>query len=249
MKITTQIEYLQPPEKLADGFLSFAKEVNQKCIERGVKFTIEEITDLFNHSLPGKIRANFLIWIIDVNRVIEAINLIQSDLSELRNDKNSLKGNPVIRSEFLFQAFFGEFFRIRELSKSFIKYLYSEKILNKKEKATFIDFYFQGFDWVYELRNSFVHQGMSFKNYDIQLNLSTFKDLSTKEKEKFEALLKQANTRENTVEIQCALYMNFIFEIMGSYNEFQNLVNNVLADLIFSFEELNLHIEFTENDN
>lgn len=249
MEIISYLEYIQPPEKLAEGFLHFAKEIEQKTIENDTKFSIEEIVDLLNNSLPGKTRANFLLWIGELNEIIESINLILSDLSDLRNNKSSLKGNPVIRSEFLFQAFFGEFFRIREMSKSFIKYLSSEKMFNKKSKEMIVNSYFQKFEWVYEVRNNFIHQGMKFKDFDVNLDLSLFDDLSIEEREKFITLLNTSNTRENTVEIQCALYMKLILEIMKIHFDFQISLNNLLADLILLFEKNNLNITVTENKN
>ena len=123
MSKITEIRKIQPPNQLASGFLTFAQEVNQKSIDLNTKFTEEEISNIFNNSFPGKIRANFLLWVGDLNRIIEGINLILSDLSDLKNDRNALKGNPITRSELLIQSFFGEFFRIRETSKLFLKLL------------------------------------------------------------------------------------------------------------------------------
>jgi len=123
----------------------------------------------------------------------------------LREDKNSLKGNPIVRSELLIQAFFGEFFRMKEISKIFIKLLTTEKVLNNKNKETFVDFYFKMFDKIYEIRNMFIHQGLSFKNDEVSIDKSFLDDLSLEEREKFVSMINKSNTRENTVEIQCAI--------------------------------------------
>ncbi len=70
MKIVSQVEILQPPDQLSEGFLGFAKEVHQKHIDKGIKFSLEELTDFFTNSFPGRIRANFLLWIKDLNNFI-----------------------------------------------------------------------------------------------------------------------------------------------------------------------------------
>lgn len=230
------------------GFLDFANEVKRKCDAKGAKFTEEEIAEIFNNSFSGKIRANFFLWIGDLDRIIDGINIILEDLSGLRSDKSSLKGNPVVRSELLFQSFFGEFFRLRELSKIFIKLLTNEKVLNNKAKETFVGFYFQAFDHVYEIRNMFIHQGLSFKYDEVAIDKSFFDSLSSEEKDRFISILKESNTRENTVEIQCTIYMKFIINTMEKYIEFQELLNNVLADLIISYEKKALTIT-VENNN
>ena len=112
----TEIRPVKIPEQLLSGFLEFAKEVNRKSVERGIKFTEEQMTEIFNNSFSGKVRAIFFLHIGDINRILEGIQLIYDDLSELKKNRDAFKGNPVIRSELLFQSFFNEFFRIRELS-------------------------------------------------------------------------------------------------------------------------------------
>ena len=242
------IEFLQPPEQLMSGFLDFAKEVKQKCDERGAKFSEDELAELFNGSFPGKVRANFFLWVGDLNTIIEGINIILSDLNDIRNDRNSLKGNPVVRSELLLQAFFGEFFKIRENSKIFIKILTQFGVLNNKNKNTFVGFYYKAFDWVYEIRNLMIHQGASIKNDNLEIDFNFLEDIEDSEKTKFLGLLKESNTRENTVEIQCAIYMKLINGIMKNYIAFQSYFNKVLADLIISYEKLALDIKIVEND-
>ncbi|MBJ7881628.1 hypothetical protein [Gelidibacter salicanalis] len=241
------IRNLQPPNQLAEGFLKFAKEVNQKSIDLNTKFSEEEICDIFNNSFPGKIRANFLLWIGDLNKIISGINIILSDLSDLENNKKSLKGNPVSRSEFLFQVFFGEFFRIRETSKIFIKILTKEKVLNNKGKKSVTEFYFIAFKKMYEIRNMFIHEGLSFKDYDIEFGKEFYEILSKDEQEKFMKLIKESNTRENTIEIQCAIYIKFINKIMSDFLEFQDLLSNLLADLIIEYEGKALKITVANN--
>lgn len=243
-----KIEIIQPPKKLASGFLDFAKEVKKKSDARGAKFSAEEMAELFNESFSGKIRANFILWIGDLNRIIDGINIILTDLSDLRADRNSLKGAPIIRSELLFQSFFGEFFRLREISKIFIKLLTKEKVLNNKAKETFVGFYFQAFDDIYEIRNLFIHQGLSFNDEGIPINESFFNKLAIEEKEKFIKILEQSNTRENTVEIQCAIYVEFIIRTMKRYVEFQSVLNSELANLILSYEKKAMTITVENSD-
>lgn len=240
------IEYLQPPEQLLSGFLDFAKDVHQKSLDKG-KLSEEELSEIFENIFSGRVRAKFFLWITDLNKIIDVINIILCDLSELRKDRNSLKGDPVVRSEFLFQAFFGEFFKIREISKIFIKYLMKEGVLNSKLKETFVDSYFKGFDYVYQVRNRIVHLGSSIKDQDYDLDFSFLEELTKDERGKFISLIKESNTRENTVEIQCAIYMKSILGAMKSYIGFQNILNGLLADFIISYERLNLKITISEN--
>lgn len=249
MRENTEISILQPPKQLMSGFLDFAKEIHQQSINKGSKFSEEELAEIFNNSFSGQVRATFFLWIGDLNRIINGINIILSDLSELRKDKNSLKGNPVIRSEFLLQAFFGEFFRIREVSRIFIKYLNKVEVLDNKHKETFVEFYFTAFNWVYEARNRIVHLGVNLNEEAINIDYSFLNDLDSKEKQKFISLIQESNTRENTIEIQCAIHMKIIRTIMNQYVGFQQTLNNVLADLIISFEKLNLSIMVSKNDN
>jgi hypothetical protein len=246
-----EIRHISISEQLFLGFLDFAKKVKQQSEEIGVKFTPEELAEVFNNSFSGKIRANFFLHIGDINRIIDGIQLIYDDLSELRKDKFSLKGNPIIRSELLFQCFFNEFFRIRETSKIFIKLLQNESVLTKKSKEQFIDFYFTAFDLAYEIRNSFVHKGTRFKDDEDSIPLETnfFDGLQPSEREKFISLIDESNTRENTVEIQCAIYMKFINYIMKTYIEFQELLNGFYADLIVLYEEKVLTITVDHNIN
>lgn len=61
-------------------------------------------------------------------------------------------------------------------------------------------------------------------------------------------LIKELNTRENTVEIQCAVWMKIIQAIMNNYIAFQKLLNNTLAELIIAFKKMNLHITVSKND-
>ena len=230
------------------GFLDFANEIKQKSEDKGAKFSEQEIEEIFNNSFPGKIRANFFLWVGDLNNIIDGVNLILSDLFDLREDRDSLKGNPVVRSELLVQAFFGEFFRMKEISKIFIKLLTTEKVLNNKNKETFVDFYFKMFDKTYEIRNMFVHQGLSFKNDNVSIDKSFFDDLSLEEREKFVSMINKSNTRENTLEIQCAIFIEFINRTMNRFIEFQEMLNGVLADLIILYEKKVLTIKVIRND-
>ena len=124
-----------------------------------------------------------------------------------------------------------------EISKIFLKLLTKEKVLSNKVKETFIEFYFQAFDDIYEIRNKFIHQGLSFKNEEVIIDKSFLDNLSVIEREKFISLIKESNTRENTVEIQCAIYMKFIINTMEKFIEFQEMLNNILADSIISYEK------------
>ncbi len=248
MTDSMEIRYIQQPKQLMSGFLDFANEIKQKCDDKGAKFSEEEIVKIFNNSFPGKIRANFFLWIGDLNKVIQGVNVILSDLSDLRKDKNSLKGNPVVRSELLVQTFFGEFFRMKEISKIFIKTLTTEKVLNNKNKETFVDYYFKMFDKIYEIRNMFIHQGLSFKNDEVRIDKTFLDNLSLEEREKFVSMLNKANTKENTVEIQCAVHMEFIYNTMNRFIEFQEMLNGVLADLIILYEKKVLTIKVNRNN-
>ncbi|MFA6150525.1 MAG: hypothetical protein WC716_04325 [Chitinophagaceae bacterium] len=248
MQENTEISIFQPPKQLMSGFLDFAKEVHRQSLDKGGKLAEEELAEIFNSTFSGQVRATFFLWIGDLNKIIDVVNIVLSDLSELRKDKNSLKGNPVRRSEFLLQAFFGEFFRIREISKIFIKYLNKVEVLDNKHKETFVEFYFTAFDWVYEVRNRMVHLGVNLKEEGINIDYSFLNDLDNGEKQKFISLIQESNTRENTVEIQCAIYIKLIITVMNHYFSFQQTLNNVLADLIISFEKLNLSITVSKND-
>lgn len=247
MNKAIEIRNIQPPSQLHEGFLKFAQEVNKKSIDLNTKFTEEEICDIFNNSFPGKIRANFFLWVGDLNRIIEGINLILSDLTDLKENRNSLKGNPVTRSELLIQSFFGEFFRIRETSKIFLKLLNKEKVLNKKTKELIVETYFIVFDKIYEIRNLFVHQNLGFKDFDVNIGADFLELFDKEEQERFISILNEANTRENTIEMQCALYIKFIEHIMCSYVEFQEKLNGFLADLIILYEKEVMKITVAKN--
>ena len=233
----TEIRPVKIPEQLLSGFLEFAKEVNRKSVERGIKFTEEQLTEIFNNSFSGKVRAIFFLHIGDINRILEGIQLIYDDLSELKKNRDAFKGNPVIRSELLFQSFFNEFFRIRELSKIFIKVLCKSEVLDKRNKEIITDSYFEASEGVYEIRNNFVHNGLSFKDRDITLDYSVLEKFFPEEKENFSSLLNWENTREGTIALQCAIYMKFIGEIIEQYITFQEMLNGVLADLIILYEK------------
>ncbi len=165
----------------------------------------------------------------------------------MKNNKNSLKGNSVIRSELLLRLFFNEFFRIRENSKIFLKLLTKERVLNKKNKESIVELYFIVFDKIYEIRNLFVHQNLGFKDFDVDFGENIFELFDENEREKFIKLINQANTRENTIEMQCALYIKLIKTVMNNYVEFQEKLNSYLADLIILYEEKVIKITVTKN--
>lgn len=244
-----QFEILQPPEKLADGFLKLAKSIQQKTRERGSKFTDEEMAEIFNNSFPGKSRTNMVLWVADINKFIKTVNLILCDLEDIKNDKNSLKGEPVIRSEFLFQSFFAEFFKAREIAKLYLKNFKNQKLLNNVNKEEIYNFYHLAFDWVYKIRNEFIHLGMEMKDFEVDFDIEILNEFPLEDRTKFVKAFNESNTRENTIEFQCAIYIKVIRHIMEKYIEFQYLINETLADLILSFEKYNLEITVVENKN
>lgn len=240
-------EIIQPPVKLAEGFLKFAESVHQKTIDNGAKFTEDEITQIFKDSFHGLSRTNILLWVTDINKFIKTVNLILSDLEDLKSDRNSLKGDPVIRSEFLLQSFFGEFFKMREIAKLYLKVFKNLDLLSNSNKEEFFNFYQNTFDWVYKIRNEFIHLGTEIKTFDVNFDVEILNDFSEEDRTKFIKAFKESNTRENTVELQCAIYIKVIKHIMEKYIELQSLINETLADLILSFEQYNLEITINEN--
>lgn len=224
--------------------MDFSQLVQAKCKELGTKLSDNELKECFDGSPQGRIRIHYLSWIGDLNEIIDTINIILIDLSDLRNNKASLKGNPVVRSEFLFRSFFSEFFRIRETSKLFFKILVKEGILNNELKKMITEFFYTAFDYCYKIRNSIVHEGAVINNYKMVTEASVFKELSKEEKLKFQALIDEDNTRENTVEIQVTFYIYCIKNIMITFAEFQPILDKVLAELIEGYEkQVNITVE------
>jgi len=232
-----KIEWIQPPSVLADGLLAYAKGIYQETQDRGQLFSEDEFAEKLSGDFSGKIRFHFLLWVVDLNKVIDGINIVLSDMNDMIADRNSFKGNPVIRTEFLMIAFFGEFFRLREISKIYLKNFFKAGLLVDPTKKFLVDSYYEIFKQFYEVRNQIVHQGICFAENDINVDWSIFKDLPDEVKEKFIALLRQANTKENTVEIQCAIYIKVIKNIMDVYGKFQDKINEVLADMVIAYEE------------
>jgi hypothetical protein len=159
-------------------------------------------------------------------------------MNDLVADRNVFKGDPVIRTELLMVAFFGEFVRLREISKIYFKVFYKAGVLKEQTKKVFVDTYYHVFDQFYEIRNQFVHQGLSFAENDVKFNWTVFDDLPAEVRAKFIELLKQSNTKENTVEIQCVIYIKVITGIMDSYLKLQDKLNEELAKLIIACEEI-----------
>ena len=108
--VKNEMTRINIPQKLLSGFLDFAKNVNLQSEARGLKFTEEEIEQIFEASFSGRIRAIFFIYLGDLNRILEGIDLILDDLRKMRDSKESMGNNPVVRSELLFRSFFNEFF-------------------------------------------------------------------------------------------------------------------------------------------
>jgi hypothetical protein len=235
---TYTIPYIQPPDQLADGFLAYAQSVYQEAQDRNELFSKGEFTAKINNDFSGKVRFHFLLWVMDLNKIIDGINIILSDMTDLVADRNTFKGDPVIRTELLMVAFFGEFVRLREISKIYFKVFYKAGVLREQTKKVFVDAYYNVFNQFYEIRNQFVHQGLSFADYDVNFNWSVFDDLPEEVRDKFIALLKQSNTKENTVKIQCAIYLKVITSIMGSYIKLQDKLNEELAKIIIAYEEI-----------
>jgi hypothetical protein len=90
---------------------------------------------------------------------------------------------------------------------------------------------------------------MNLKDHDFDLDFSFPDNLEKEEKEKFISLIQESNTRENTVEIQCAIWMKIIQVVMHKYIDFQKLLNNILADLIIAFEKMNVKITVSKNED
>lgn len=238
MMVENEMTRIDLPKKLLSGFLDFAQKINLQSNERGLKFTDEEIERIFEASFSGRVRAFFFTYLGDLNHILEGIDLILGDLRKMRDNKESMGSNPVVRSELLFRSFFNEFFLLKETSKPFLKKLVNAHVLDAKNRKEVSSFYSKAFEWVYDLRNMFVHESVTFRNDHIKINSELLKDISSSEREKFIALLNQANTRENTVEIQCAIYMKIINEILPKYLEFQDFLNDFYANLILSYEDV-----------
>lgn len=234
----SKITYIQPPSELAEGFLAYAKGVFQESQDRNQLFSEDEFAEKVNQDFSGKVRFQFLLWVMDLNKIIDGINIILSDMNDLIENRNVFKGDPIIRTELLMVAFFGEFVRLREISKIYFKIFYKAGVLREKTKKVFVDAYYHIFDQFYEIRNQLVHQGLSFAENDVDINWSVFDDLPVELKDKFINLLRQANTKENTVEIQCAVYIKVIVGIMGSYIKLQEKLNEELANLIIAYEDI-----------
>ena len=83
----------------------------------------------------------------------------------------------------------------------------------------------------------------------MDIDYAFLNDLDRQEKQKFISLIQESNTREDTVGIQCAIYMKIIQTVMEQYFGFQEILSNVLADLVISFEKLNLNIKVSKNDD
>lgn len=237
MMVKNEMTRINIPQKLLSGFLDFAKNVNLQSEARGLKFTEEEIEQIFEASFSGRIRAIFFIYLGDLNRILEGIDLILDDLIKMRDSKESMGNNPVVRSELLFRSFFNEFFLLKEISNAFSKKLVNDHILDANKRKQISSFYLKAFEWVYDIRNIFVHENVTFKNDNISISYELLKDISSLEREKFIALLNQANSRDNTVEIQCVIYMKIANEILLKFIEFQDIINNLYADIILLYED------------
>jgi hypothetical protein len=134
-----KIPYIQPPDQLADGFLAYAESVYQEAKDRNELFSEDEFTEKINSDFSGKVRFHFLLWVMDLNKIIDGINIILSDMTDLVADRNAFKGDPVIRTELLMVAFFGEFVRLREISKIYFKAFYKADVLHERTTKVFID--------------------------------------------------------------------------------------------------------------
>ncbi|MEZ4793832.1 MAG: hypothetical protein R2783_10320, partial [Gelidibacter sp.] len=116
-----------------------------------------------------------------------------------------------------------------------------------KTKELIVETYFIVFDKIYEIRNLFVHQNLGFKDFDVNIGADFLELFDKEEQERFISILNEANTRENTIEMQCALYIKFIEHIMCSYVEFQEKLNGFLADLIILYEKEVMKITVAKN--
>lgn len=229
---------LQPPNLLADGFLEFAKNLNEKSKAINTKFSEKEFMNEINSDFSGKIRFNFLLWVQDLNKVLDGMGLIESDLSDLKNDPNCMKGDPILRSEFLFQGFFGEFYRLKEISKIYISTISKSGLLNLKNKKAFAGIYNDTYAWVYGIRNDFIHNGLSFAFKDVTQGENIYKEFSMEDRKKYLSLLTESENAENTVQIYCAIYLTIMTRIMESFEKMQNKMMEVLADLIIEYEKI-----------
>lgn len=82
----------------------------------------------------------------------------------------------------------------------------------------------------------------------MSIDKSFFDNLSLEERERFVSMINKSNTRENTVEIQCAIFMEIINRTMYRFIEFQEMLNGVLADLIILYEKKVLTITVDRNN-
>lgn len=108
--VKNEMTRINIPQKLLSGFLDFAKNVNLQSEARGLKFTEEEIEQIFEASFSGRIRAIFFIYLGDLNRILEGIDLILDDLIKMRDSKESMVTIPLSEVNCYFEVFLMSFF-------------------------------------------------------------------------------------------------------------------------------------------
>ena len=229
---------LEPPILLADGFLEFAKNLNEKSKTQKTLFSEKEFIHEINSDFSGRIRFDFLLWVQDLNKVLDAMALIESDLCDLRNDPNCMKGDPNLRSEFLFQGFFGEFYRLKEISKIYISKISKSGLINLKNKKALASIYGDTYAWVYGIRNDIIHNGLSFAFADINQGKEILKEFRMEDRKNYLSLLTESENDENKVRLYCNIYLTIMENIKESYEKMQNKMMEVLADLIDEYEKI-----------
>lgn len=231
-----RIKHIQPPSELASGFLSFAKEIKSISDSLDRKLSIEEMNKKIQESFSSKIRWIFLIWIIDLNKIVDFINILLIDLKTIAEDENLLSGDPINRYELIIHTFFNEFFKLQEISRVSLKKLCKEISIPKKDKMFFVNSYYKVFDDFYKIRNKIIHQGIEFSE-TIELDIEILNYFSKNEKEKAYKILHENNTKEGTLYIQCLLFILVIKNAMSKFTKLQEKLMEVLAGLILAFEK------------
>lgn len=97
------------------------------------------------------------IWFSEITDIIDNLNLILCDLSELPEKHLIFSGSPKQRFYLLIRTYFNEFYRTREIFAQILHGLKSQNRITKAEVKGIRKTYHDAFKDMHDLRNSFVH--------------------------------------------------------------------------------------------
>lgn len=118
--------------------------------------------------LPANLMATheLFTWICNINEVVDNLNLIIKDTTELPVLRHLLPGSVDTRVKLLVRMYYYEFYRFRELFNTYLKCLERQGLITKNDFNEGRREFHETFKVINDLRNTLVHSSVRWEGYE-----------------------------------------------------------------------------------